>query len=75
MNKDRKIKYHSDFLFSQGSFSIGVGSIFNIPGNYYLFNYSKSDKEADTKAIKSDWGMIKQDFEDVVGHITRKHNS
>ena len=68
---NEKIKYHSDFLFSQGSFFIGVGSIFNIAGNYYRFNYSKSNEEADIKAIKSDWGMIKQDFEHVLGHINR----
>jgi hypothetical protein len=55
-------KYRTDFLFPTPSFLIGAGSVFNIAGNYFNFNYSSSDKEADNKAIMSDWGVIGQDI-------------
>ena len=55
-------KYATDFLFASSSLLVGMGSIFNVPGNYFEYNYSKSDDEADTKAIESDWGMIGQDI-------------
>ena len=55
--------YRSDFLFSTPSFLIGTGSVLNIAGNYFSFNYSSSDRQADTKAISSDWGVIGGDIE------------
>jgi hypothetical protein len=39
-----------------------MGSIGNIRGNYYDFNFSESPKEADYKAILSDWGTIGLDL-------------
>ena len=41
---------------------MGVGSVLNIAGNYFAFDYSKSDIEADFKAIQSDWGVVGQDI-------------
>jgi len=60
MNKIKRNR--SDFLFSNPSFLIGAGSVFNIAGNYFDFNYSSSDKDADTKAILSDWSIIGQEI-------------
>jgi len=57
-----KKKYHTDFLFANGDFIIGAGSVLNIAGNYYEFNYSETPKEADKKAIHCDWGVIGQDI-------------
>jgi hypothetical protein len=57
-----KNKYHSDFLFSTPTFINGIGSIINIAGNYYIFNYSETAEEADAKAIEADWGVIGQDL-------------
>jgi len=50
--------FSDDFLFSDMSFIIGMGSAFNIPGNYYQFNWSDSDEEADIIAISSDWKAV-----------------
>ncbi len=60
MNKLKK--YRTDFLFSTPSFLIGAGSVLNIAGNYFDFNYSSSDKEVDNKAILSDWGVVGNDI-------------
>lgn len=54
--------YRTDFLFSESNFLIGMGSLGNIRGNYYEFNSSKSAREADYKAILSDWGTIGLDL-------------
>ncbi|RTL48858.1 MAG: hypothetical protein EKK39_11990 [Sphingobacteriales bacterium] len=61
MKKTRK--YRRDFLFSTPSFLVGAGSVFNIAGNYFNFNYSSSDIDADSKALLSDWGIIGQDIQ------------
>jgi len=52
--------FKSSRLYANSNFLIGLGSTFNIPGNYFDYNYSKSGKEADWKAIGRDW--------DIVGH-------
>lgn len=55
--------YRSDFLFATPSFLMGAGSVLNIAGNYFSFNYSSNNRQADTKAIGSDWGVVGSDIE------------
>lgn len=57
--------YRTDHLFPRTNTIIGAGSIFNIAGNYFSFNYSDSSDEADSKAIESDWGTIGQDLKKI----------
>lgn len=38
----------------------------NISGNYYDFNSSETDSEADKKAIENDFRMIGQDICDTI---------
>jgi hypothetical protein len=65
-------KYKTDFLFPKSSFFIGIGSAFNIFGNYYKFNTSKTPLEADFKAIQSDWGVVGQDIEKSIKIIKKE---
>jgi hypothetical protein len=58
------------FLFSDSGYLIGIGSILNIAGNYYAFNSSKSEDEADRRAIECDWAMIGRDLSVVVEEVT-----
>jgi hypothetical protein len=62
-------KYRSDFLFVTPSFLVGAGSVLNIAGNYFKFNYSSTDEQADAKAIESDWGVIGIDIETATNEI------
>jgi len=62
MNKNTR----TDFLAPKSSFLTGMGSILNIAGSYYDYNYSKSNAEDDFKAIKSDWQMIGNDMQKVI---------
>ncbi len=67
-----KRKYKTDFLFPKSSFLIGVGSVFNLFGNYYTFKTSKTSSEADYKALQSDWGVVGQDIEKSMTELKKK---
>lgn len=60
-----KKRYSTSILFPRNSFRIALGSVFNIAGNYYKFNYSESAAEADMKAIENDWAVVGQDLFDT----------
>ncbi len=55
--------YKTDLLFPRTNFVVGMGSVLNVAGNYFKFNYSESDVEADVKALESDWGAVGKDIE------------
>lgn len=59
-------RYKSNLIFPRTSMLIGLGSILNISGNYFEFNYSNSEKEADMKAIENDWGVIGNDILEAI---------
>jgi hypothetical protein len=60
MTKNKK--YSTDFLFPSTSFFTGMGSVFNIGGNYFQFKYSSSSRNTDAMAIVGDWNMIGRDL-------------
>lgn len=62
-------KYCSDFLFPNTSFLTGFGSVFNVFGNYYTYNGSKSGLEADRKALMSDMGVVGRDIYGVLNNL------
>lgn len=61
MNK-RRLKYKTNFLLPKNDFLVGLGSVLNIAGSYFEYNYSESEKEADLKAMYSDWENIGNDI-------------
>lgn len=65
----KKVIYRSDFLFPDTDFIIGAGSVLNIAGNYYEFAISKTEKIADSKALRSDWGITGQDLKNATNNI------
>jgi len=65
-------KYKTGFLYTKHSAMIGAGSIFNISGNYFDFNYSKTLQEADNKAIENDWGMIGEDLKKAIKSFSKQ---
>ena len=58
----KKSFYRTDYLFSKGSYLLGMGSIMSIFAPYYTFNGSNSEMQADKTAIESDFGVIGQDI-------------
>ena len=57
-----KNEHRTNFLFPKDSFISGMGSVLNIAGNYFDYNYSKTAKEADLRALKSDWKNVGDDI-------------
>ena len=60
--KRRQLNYRTDFLLPKNNFFTGLGTVLNVAGSYFKYNYSKSEKEADYKAMYSDWKNIGEDF-------------
>lgn len=60
--EETKVKYKTDYLFSKCNFMRGIGSVLNLPGNYYEFNTSKTEQEADNRALTSDWQNVGDDI-------------
>lgn len=58
----KKTAYRTDFLFSKSSFLLGMGSLMGVFSDYYTFNTSESEFEADNKALSSDFGTVGQDM-------------
>lgn len=51
----------SDFLFARPSFLEGVGRIVDISGSLNTYNESRSNEDADARAIRQDWEAVGHD--------------
>jgi len=61
MEKCVKIR-KTDFLLPNNDFIVGWGSVLNLLGSYFEYDYSKTPNEADLKALESDWQNIGEDI-------------
>lgn len=50
-------------MIPKNSFLSGLGSVLNIFGNYFEYDFSKTANEADENALYSDWSTIGNDIE------------
>lgn len=55
-------RVQTDFLVPTSSFLTGFGSVLNIGGEYFSYNYSDDEGEADRVALASDWLIVGQDL-------------
>lgn len=62
----------SDFLYARSSFIRGMGSVFNIPGNFYAFNTRSTPQEADAAAFAKDWNVISRDLAESADKIVQR---
>lgn len=60
---DKVNQFNTDFLFSTPSYLSGAANIFNIGGDFYEYNISSSQGEADCKAIRNDFNIVGSDLE------------
>ena len=61
----------TDFLFVKPSSIKGAGSVIDFFGEI-PYNSSESEKEADERAIYSDWSMIGQDISGAIVSYERR---
>jgi hypothetical protein len=71
--KKRNIKYRTDHLLPKNNFLVGMGSILNLAGSYFEYNYAKSGKSADFRAIMSDWENVGEDIREAKVKFENKH--
>jgi len=71
--KKRNIKYRTSHLLPKNNFWVGMGSVLNLAGSYFDYNYSKTEKEADFRAIMSDWENIGDDIRKSKESFENKH--
>lgn len=55
-------KYRTCFLLPKNDFFVGMGTVLNVAGDYFDYNYSENGHNADSKAIKSDWFNVGSDI-------------
>lgn len=60
--KKQKAKGKTDFLLPINNFWVGLGSVINIAGNYFDYNFPSSHVEVDRRALASDWMNVGKDF-------------
>lgn len=71
----KKKKFSTSFLLPKNDFFIGMGSVLNIGGNYFEYNTSKSEEEADKKALFSDWWNVGNDIDSILKNTLKENNS
>jgi len=64
--------YKSDFLVVTPSAFHGVGTVMNVAGNYYRFNSSENESEADYRAIGNDWKIVGQDLRVILDKLEKE---
>lgn len=72
--ENKKLKYRTDFLCPKNDFWIGMGTVLNLAGHYFEFNYSKSDRDADIKALTSDWENVGNDIRKSKESFVKKNS-
>ena len=50
--------HYTDFLFARDGFITGVASILDLGATLSEFNYSRTPREADAIALRSDWQAV-----------------
>ena len=64
----------TDFLTSTSSFTIGMGSVLNVGGNYFPYHTSANAAEADWMAMARDWAAVGQDIRVELDRLKREQS-
>ena len=67
--------FKTDFLFYKTNFWTGMGSVLNLSGSYFDFNYSDTEEEADFLAFLNDFGVVGQDMEYALNEFRKLNPS
>ncbi|MEN5058457.1 hypothetical protein [Sphingobacterium kitahiroshimense] len=59
----------SSELMPKNTFLVGLGSIFNIGGQYFEYNTSESANETDTKALLNEWRNVGESVKEAESEL------
>jgi hypothetical protein len=65
--------YYSDFLFARPSFWSGMARIFDLGGTLNIYNVSRSESEADIRALHQDWSAVGESIRAAYNEYKRAH--
>jgi hypothetical protein len=57
---------NSFYLFARPSFCEGVARVLDLGGTLQIYNESKTEEEADLKAIENDWLAVGLDMKEAI---------
>ncbi len=61
----------STFLFASPSFIEGVARVMDLGATMQIYNDSRTEKEADIKALKNDWKAVGEDIKSAILNIDK----
>lgn len=67
-----KLNDLTNFLFADPDFLSGAGSVIDIGGTLVEFNSSLSDRDADRRAIMSDWAVVGENIKSSINKIEQE---
>ena len=59
----------TDFLFAEPSYLTGLSRLLDLRGSLDRYNVSRTPLEADLRALRSDWAVVKQDLNIAVSSV------
>lgn len=62
----------STYLFARPSFLEGVARVVDLGGTLQNYNVSKTEDEADLKALRKDWEAVGGDIKSAINKYERK---
>jgi hypothetical protein len=60
-------------LYAVPSFWEGIARLIDVGGMLNEYNYSKSEWEADYRALQSDWGLVGEDLWGALDQFIQEH--
>ncbi len=63
---------YTTFFFAKPSFLEGIARIFDFSGSLDRYNVSRSTREADRRALESDWRAIGEDMRRAMAEIDKE---
>lgn len=67
-----KFNDDTNFLFADPDFFTGAATVMDLGGTLVVYNVSKDGKEADLRALASDWAVIGKDIKKSVEEFEKK---
>jgi hypothetical protein len=73
-SKRKKSDVYTSYLYSNPSVWDGVATLWDLFGRFYDYDYSRTGREADTRALYSDYYAIGHDFWEAVRLFEDEHS-
>lgn len=70
-----KFNDYTNFLFADPSFLSGWAAVLDVGGTLNVYNESASGREADERALATDWAVVGKDLTDAINEFGKNEES